>query len=43
MARIGIPHCPKCGKEITAADIDQIIDQIMQLEEGTRIQVLSRL
>lgn len=40
-ARIGIPHCPNCGKEIKQQTIDQIIDQLMQLEEGTRIQVLA--
>ena len=40
-ARIGIPYCPKCGKRIEKQTIDQIVDSIMELEEGTRIQVLS--
>ena len=40
-ARIGTPHCPKCGKEIRQQSIDQIIDQIMALPEGTRIQVMA--
>lgn len=40
-ARIGIPHCPKCGKIISQQSIDQIIDQVMELEERTKIQVLS--
>ena len=40
-ARIGTPHCPKCGKEIRQQSIDQIIDQLMQLPEGTRIQVMA--
>ena len=40
-ARVGTPHCPKCGKEIKQQTIDQIIDQIMDLPEGTRIQVLA--
>ena len=40
-ARIGTPHCPKCGKEIKQQSIDQIIDQLMQLPEGTRIQVMA--
>ena len=40
-ARIGIPHCPSCGKEIRQQSIDQIIDQIMALPEGSRIQVLA--
>ena len=40
-ARVGVPHCPKCGKEIRQQTIDQIIDQILALPEGTRIQVMS--
>lgn len=40
-ARIGIPHCPKCGKKIEKQTIDQIVDSILELPEGTKIQVLS--
>ena len=40
-ARVGTPHCPKCGKEIHQQTIDQIIDQVLALPEGTRIQVLA--
>ena len=40
-ARIGVPHCPKCGKEIRQQSVDQIIDQLMLLPEGTRMQVLA--
>ena len=40
-ARVGTPHCPRCGKEIRQQTIDQIIDQVLALPEGTRIQVLS--
>lgn len=40
-ARVGTPHCPKCGKEIKQQTIDQIIDQVLTLPEATRIQVLS--
>jgi len=40
-ARIGVPHCPKCGKVIRQQTIDQIVDQIMKLPENTRIQVLA--
>lgn len=42
-ARIGIPHCPKCGKEIRQQSIDQIIDQLFSLGEGTRLSVLALL
>lgn len=40
-ARIGIPHCPNCGKEIRQQTVDQIVDQISELPEGTKIQVLA--
>ena len=40
-ARIGRPHCPKCGKPITQQTVEQIVDQVMALPERTRIQVLS--
>ena len=40
-ARIGVPYCPKCGKKIEKQTIDQIVDDILSLEEGTKIQVLS--
>ncbi|MEG1592971.1 MAG: excinuclease ABC subunit UvrA, partial [Oscillibacter sp.] len=40
-ARVGTPHCPKCGKEIKQQTIDQIIDQVTALPEGTRIQVMA--
>ena len=40
-ARCGVPHCPKCGKEIRRQSVDQIVDQIMQLPERTRFQLLA--
>ena len=40
-ARVGTPHCPECGKVITKQTVDQMVDQIMMLEEGTRIQLLA--
>ncbi len=40
-ARIGTPYCPNCGKKIEKQSIDQIVDNVMKLEEGTRIQVLA--
>lgn len=40
-ARIGIPHCPKCGKEIMRQTVDQMTDEIMMLPEGTKFQILA--
>ncbi len=40
-ARIGIPHCPKCGREISKQTVDQMVDQIMTLPERTKIQLLA--
>ena len=40
-ARIGIPHCPKCGREISRQTVDQMVDQVMALPEGTRLQLLA--
>ncbi|MDG6905348.1 MAG: excinuclease ABC subunit UvrA [Nitrososphaerota archaeon] len=42
-ARIGIPHCPNCHKRIAKQTVDQMVDQVMKLKEGTKIQVLSPL
>ena len=40
-ARVGIPHCPKCGREIAKQSVDQMVDQIMALPERTKIQLLA--
>lgn len=40
-ARVGIPHCPKCGKVISQQSVDQIIDKVMELEERTKVQILA--
>lgn len=40
-ARIGIPYCPKCGKEISSQTVDQMVDKILELEDRTRIQILA--
>ena len=40
-ARIGIPHCPKCGREIVPQSLDEILDSIMSMEEGTKAQILA--
>ena len=40
-ARVGIPHCPKCGKEISQQSVDQIVDQIMAIGDRTKIQILA--
>lgn len=40
-ARVGIPHCPQCGREISKQTVDQMVDQIMELAEGTRLQLLA--
>ena len=41
-ARIGVPHCPNCGKKIEKQTIDQVVDSLMELEEGTKIQVFAK-
>ena len=40
-ARVGVPHCPVCGREISQQTVDQMVDRVMELPEGTRIQVLA--
>ncbi len=40
-ARIGVPHCPRCGKEIRQQTVDQIVDQLLAMPEGTRLQILA--
>ena len=40
-ARIGIPHCPNCGREIHKQSVDQMVDEVMKLPEGTRIQLMA--
>ena len=40
-ARVGIPHCPKCGREIRKQTVDQMVDQIMSMPQGTKIQLLA--
>ena len=40
-ARVGIPHCPNCGKEIRRQTVDQMVDEVLKLEAGTRIQLLA--
>jgi excinuclease ABC subunit A len=40
-ARIGIPHCPNCGKEITMQTVDQIVDKILELPKESRIMLLA--
>ncbi len=40
-ARVGVQHCPKCGKEVKKQSIDQVVDRVLELDEGSRIQVLA--
>ncbi len=40
-ARVGVPHCPQCGKVITQQSLDQIVDKVIQLPEGSRVQILA--
>ncbi|MEA5064577.1 MAG: excinuclease ABC subunit UvrA, partial [Eubacteriales bacterium] len=40
-ARVGVPHCPECGQEIRQQTVDQVVDQVASLSEGTRIQILA--
>ena len=41
MQRIGVPHCPNCGKEISPQSIDQIVDSVRNLPERTKIQIMA--
>ncbi|MBQ7385379.1 MAG: excinuclease ABC subunit UvrA [Ruminococcus sp.] len=40
-ARVGVPHCPTCGREIKTQSVDQIVDKVLKMDEGTRIQILA--
>lgn len=40
-ARIGVPHCPECGREITQQTVDQIVDKVLSLDNGTKIQIMA--
>src|SRR5690554_1936164 len=40
-ARLGVPHCPVCGKEISSQSVDQVVDKILELPERTRVQILA--
>ena len=40
-ARVGVPHCPNCGKRIRKQSVDEIVDQILELEEGTKLLILA--
>ncbi|SHJ15900.1 Excinuclease ABC subunit A [Clostridium amylolyticum] len=40
-ARVGVPHCPQCGKEITQQSVDQMVDKVLELKERTKIQILA--
>lgn len=40
-ARIGIPHCPVCGREISRQTVDDIVDSVLELPEGTKIQIMA--
>ncbi len=40
-ARVGVPHCPVCGREIKTQSVDQIVDKVLKMDEGTRIQILA--
>jgi len=40
-ARLGVPHCPVCGKEISSQSVDQMVDKILELPERTRVQILA--
>ena len=42
-ARIGVPHCPICGREISSQSVDQIVDRIMEMKDGARIKVIAQV